>query len=940
LGALRQLAYTQRDRALQRVDFVNLGPEELGSVYESLLELHPRIEVSSGRFELGTAGGSERKTTGSYYTPTALISCLLDTALDPVLDRAERAKDAEKALLSLTVLDPACGSGHFLIAAAQRIATRLAARRTGETSPPPPEVRRALRQVIGRCVYGIDVNPMAVELCKVNLWLEAVEPGRPLNFLENRIVWGNALIGATPELLTGGVPDEAFKELTGDDKKTVTALRKLNSRERAGHGTLFSYDLTQLVSPLAKHAAKVDDLGDEALTGVEAKAAAWADFTGSAQYQDALEAAHTWCAAFVAPKEPGAPAITESTFKAVLSNPSLFGWREREVVWACARTYGFLHPHLAFPAIYGEGNSGGFDVVLGNPPWEKVQFTEKEFFAARAPEVAVAAGAKRKALIAKLQADDPYLWVEYQVALRQAEGESHFLRASGRYPLCGQGRVNTYAVFAEAMRGALKPSGRLGAIVPTGIATDDTTKEFFADCITRGSLASLYDFENAVGMFEGVGHGRFKFCLLTLTGLADHLPAADMAFFAHRPEDLAEPGRRFNLSSDDLALINPNTRTAPIFRRQRDAELTTRIYRRVPVLVRETDPGGNPWGVEFQQGLFNMTSDSHLFRTGDELRAEGARLTGNTWRRGAQRWLPLYEAKMAHHFTHRWGDYSMQAIGSLDTQLPDIPDLLLDDPDYAVQPRYWVAEAEVRAALRESTASWLLGFRDITNATNERTMIATALPLVAVGNNEPLLYASAEPRLRCLLPAVLSSFAHDSIVRFKVGGTHINFFIAKQLPVLTPSNLLAQATWSTGETAASWLTPRILELTYTASDMVGFASDLGYEGLPFHWEPGRRRLLRAELDRAFFHLYGYTRDDVDYVMGTFPIVKRNDERAHGEYLTKRLVLERYDALAAAAESGEPYHTPLDPPPADPAAAHSAQGGLSALGGRGSACPSR
>ena len=912
LSALRHLAYTQRDRALQRVDFVNLGPEELGSVYESLLELHPRIEADGGRFELGTAGGSERKTTGSYYTPTALISCLLDTALDPVLDRAEKAKDPEEALLSLTVLDPACGSGHFLIAAAQRIATRLAALRTGETSPPPPEVRHALRQVIGRCIYGIDVNPMAVELCKVNLWLEAVEPGRPLNFLENRIVCGNALIGATPEMLAGGVPDEAFKELTGDDKRTVTSLRKLNSRERAGYGTLFSYDLTQVVRPLAKYAAEVDDLGEEALDEVEAKAKAWCDFTDSAHYQDALLAAHTWCAAFVAPRQPGAPVVTESTYRTALSEPGRLGARERGVVGECAKTYGFLHPHLAFPALYGDG-AGGFDVVLGNPPWDRVKLSEKEFFVSRAPQVAAAAGAKRRRLIAELQSAEPALWEAYQEALTQAEAESHFLHNSGRFPLCGVGDVNTYAVFAETMRSLVGPTGRAGVILPTGIATDDTTKAFFGAINGGRELASLYDFENREKLFPDID-SRIKFCLLTLSGRERPVEAgAELAFFCHDIAALDDPARRFRLSSQEIALLNPNTRTCPVFRSRRDAEITLGIYRRVPALIKDGDPGGNPWGISFRR-LFDMTNDSGLFRTREELEAEGFRLGGNTFRKGAATYLPLYEGKMAHHFDHRWASHETD-------DFEDFSRSCKQDPAALPLPRYWVPEKEVDDRLGDWDHDWLLGFRGIAPATNERTIISAVIPISGVGNSFPLLVSSQSPRLTALLGASLASFALDFAARQKVGGSNVNFFLVEQFPVLPPATYDQLAGWEPDRTVGQWLLPRVLELTYTASDLAGFAADLGHQGPPFRWDEARRALLRAELDACFFHLYGLGRDEVDYVIGTFPIVERHDTDRFGEYRTKRLVLERYDAMAKAVVGGEPYDTALDPPPADPSLAH-------------------
>ena len=203
LAAIRHLCFTRdhQAKALRPVDYKNLGSEELGSVYESLLELHADLNGDARTFKLDTAAGSERKVTGSYYTPTPLINRLLDETLEPLLHRAETQPDPDKALLGLRVLDPACGSGHFLIAAAHRIARRLATVRTNGDEPTPEQTRTALRQVIGQCLYGIDINPMAVELCKVSLWLEANQNGQPLNFLDHHIACGNSLLGTTPQLL-------------------------------------------------------------------------------------------------------------------------------------------------------------------------------------------------------------------------------------------------------------------------------------------------------------------------------------------------------------------------------------------------------------------------------------------------------------------------------------------------------------------------------------------------------------------------------------------------------------------------------------------------------------------------------------------------------------------------------------------------------------------
>jgi len=943
LDAVRALAFTEDQRRLRPVDYRNLGSEELGSIYESLLELHPEIDTAAAEFTLRTAAGHERKTTGSYYTPTSLINCLLETALDLVLDEAQAKPDPEAAILALKVCDPAVGSGHFLIAAAQRIARRLAFVRTGEEEPAPEALRTALRDVIGRCLYGVDVNPMAVELCKVSLWLEALEPGKPLSFLDHHIQCGNSLLGTTPALLARGIPDDAWKPIEGDDKKVAQALRKQNREERTGQTTMFAElarDERPAYGSLAEAVAGLDALPDDSPADVHAKEERWRRLAESEEARRGRLRADTWCAAFVWPKRAAGPeAPTFDLFQRLSKDPSALPRATRDEIDRLAGEYGFFHWDLAFPDVLrppeGEiaecdvtGWSGGFDVVLSNPPWEHTELKEKEFFAIRDPEIANAqTGAARKRLIAKLDRTDPALHEAYVAAKRSHDAIGFFASSTGRYPLCGRGRINTYAIFAELMRGAISPTGRVGCIVPSGIATDDTTKHFFQSLTEQRSLASLYDFENARPLFPGV-HRSYKFCLLTLTGSGRPAETgAELAFFLHDPAELCDDERRFRLSAEDIALLNPNTRTCPVFRTRRDAQLTKAIYSRVPILLREGPPEENPWGVSFRQGLFNMTSDSHLFRTREQLEADGWELEGNVFAKDGQRHLPLYEAKMIHHFDHRFGDYALRTSGSESTALPDVPVAQLQDPHFEPLPRYWVPEAEVEDRLQGRWPhSWLIGWRDICRSTDERTVIASVIPRVGVGNNLPISILSRPAPEVAGLGGSISSFAFDFVSRFKVGGTHLNFFITHQLPVLPPETYDDKAPWHRHDKIQDWLLPRVLELTYTAWDLAPFARDLGYDGPPFRWDDERRFLLRCELDAAFFHLYGIARDDAAYIMDTFPIVKRKDEAAHGHYRTRNTILEIYDALQHAIDTGEPYRTRIDPPPADPRVAHPAPAG--------------
>ncbi|MGE3726431.1 MAG: N-6 DNA methylase [Candidatus Sericytochromatia bacterium] len=942
LKAVFALAYTVDGKIRRSVDYKNLGSEELGSIYESLLELHPEIHAEAATFELKVAAGNERKTTGSYYTPTSLITCLLDSALDPVIEQAIQGKsreEAEAALLNLKICDPACGSGHFLIAAAHRLAKHLASARTGDAEPTPTDTRHALRDVIGRCIYGVDINPMSVELCKVSLWMDALEPGKPLSFLDHHIQCGNALIGATPELIEKGIPDEAFTAIEGDDKAVCSAAKKEN---KAFHNRQMSWldgqvEFWSELGTLGPKMLELDLMADDSISGVQAREAYYRELQAASAFQLAKMTADAWCAAFVWKKVEDSPPITGQVFWQIKRNPHTLTsepWRKTEIE-RLAEEYQFFHWHLEFPEVFYRGKEeaerAGFDVVLGNPPWERVKMQEQEFFASRSPEIAQAANAAaRKHLIAALPDKDPALFSAYLTAKRQAEGDSHFIRQSGKYPLCGRGDVNTYTIFTELNRTLINGVGRVGCIVPSGIATDDTTKFFFQDLIETNSLVSFYSFFEIRRIFIDTD-SRGSFCLMTMAGLnRDEEITTDFMFFADSIEELNDKNRHFSLSANDIALINPNTKTCPVFRSSRDAEITKAIYRRVPVLIREaeldeTPSDLNPWGTRFST-MLHMSNDSNLFRTRAELLHEDLQLQGNRWFRAGSdspAYLPLYEAKMVHHFDHRFGDYTYLPEGSASTQLPNVPLTRLQDPDYAVQPRYWVPAAEVQSRLAGKWGrEWLLGWRDICRSTDERTVIASILPAVGVGHKFLLFFSKNSTQEILGVFANIVSFCLDYISRQKMGGTSMSYFTMKQLPILPPATYSQPCTWHPS-VLFDWLLPRVLELTYTAWDLQPFAQDCGYEGPPFKWDEERRFLLRCELDAAYFHLYGIEREDVDYIMETFPIVKRKDAAKYGDYRTKRLILQIYDAMQVAKQTGEPYQTLLDPPPADPRVAHPA-----------------
>ncbi|MFD8213559.1 Eco57I restriction-modification methylase domain-containing protein [Streptomyces sp. NPDC059697] len=945
LTAVRHLSQV-RDGSSGRwraVDYRHLDAEELGSVYESLLELEPKHSTADRTFTLVEVAGNTRKTTGSYYTPSSLIECLLDSTLDPVIrDAVKRGEEtASKSgvadpadsivdeLLSLTVCDPACGSGHFLVASARRIAKQVAAVRERNPEPTLDAVRHALHEVVAWCIYGVDLNPMAVELAKVSLWLEALEPGKPLGFLDAHVKHGNALIGATPKLLRDGIPDAAFIATEGDDKKHAKALEKINQQERVGQGSLFDIgdEAVQVTNiAFASGLRSITLAQAEELADVRRQEEAYEEWAGSSAYQRARRVADAWCAVFVWLKTPEAPrAVTHSVFRA-LEDPSSEGVapETRTEIRRLRNQFAFFHWHLEFPEVFsvpdsGQGVSlatgwtGGFDCVVGNPPWDSVEFPEQEFFAQRAPKIAEASRASvRKKMIEALK-DSPDtlpLYKQFQAGKRKVYAESHFLRRSGRVPLTGQGNLNTYSVFTETDRILLGPEGRAGVIVPTGIATDARTQFFFKDLVQKGSIAALYDFENEQRLFPNVHHA-FKFSILSLAGSGQRAAAAQFAFFLRDPAELDDASKAFTLTPEEIQLLNPNTGTLPVFRSRRDAEITLHIYRRVPVLIQESTQGGNPWGMSFLR-MFDMGHDSALFNLGEDLEASGWALSGNTFSKGEKRMLPLYEAKMLHQFDHRFGTYEGQTVAQANMgTLPRLSPPQQDDPTATTTPRYWVPEPEVEAKLiaKSWDHGWLLGWRDICRVTDARTVISTIIPAAAVGDKFLLALPKDHGEL---LQANLSSLVFDYAARQKIGGTSLKYFTMSQLPAPAPDTLLRHR---------SFISRRVIELTYTSHDMSPFARDLGDNGAPFHWDENRRGIMRAELDAAFLHIYGISREDADYILDTFPIVRRKDEAKYGTYRTKELILAEYDRMAEAGLTldnplvdGENYTSTLTPPP--------------------------
>lgn len=453
--------------------------------------------------------------------------------------------------------------------------------------------------------------------------------------------------------------------------------------------------------------------------------------------------------------------------------------------------------------------------------------------------------------------------------------------------------------------------GTVGIITPTGLGTDKTTSAFFDDTLSSGRLLAFYDFENEAKVFAGVTN-KFRFAVTAMGGVKRTVSRTRFAFYTRFVNDV--PARRFELAASEIATMNPNTGTLPMFRTRADADITLGIYSRHPVLVRDGSAHGNSWNLTFSQGLFNMATASGLFVQPGAL--ADCVFGGWSYKRDGEELFPLYEAKMLSHYDHRFSTYHDATQAQLNKgTLPRLSEEQHDDPDLEPLARYWVPRAEVTKAVGNKwDRDWFLGWRDITTASNQRTFVPSAIPYSAVGARFGLAFPSRTTDAP-LLHAVWSSIVFDFIARQKMSGAAMAIFIVKQLACPSPSDFSLPAPWSSEQTLAEWLWPSVLELSYTSWRLQPYAQELGDSGSPFHWISDRRAKLRADLDGAFLHVYGLTRAEAEHVLDSFFVVRKYEERDLGEYRTRRLVLEAYDRMATATARGGHGWTPLVDVPA-------------------------
>ena len=949
------LSFERNGPTRRYINYRDLGVQQLGSIYERLLE---REVVREDGNIVVRPNVFARKDSGSYYTPDDLVDLIVRETVGPLADSrmeafAAKAEDipssqvpedrrmgrlkqldpAEK-LLELKVCDPAMGSGHFLVNLVDYLADRVIeamaeaealvegylsplveridgirntimdnAEDRGWTFDPAQLDDRHIvrRMVLKRCVYGVDKNPMAVELAKVSLWLHTFTVGAPLSFLDHHLRCGDSLFGTWVDPAIRRTDEKSSLFLRGPLARATRAATPMQIIEgltdaeiaEAHRSADIFAEVSEMTAPLHAFMSLLHAFDWLGIRKREVKAAflKWLDGV----FGDQMDIAQ------------GEQFDSEDVHLPVLMDALGLVASER-----------FLNWQVAFPGVWSDWEAseltGGFDAVIGNPPWDRMKLQQVEWFASRRREIAIAPrAADRKRMIAELQkAADP-LAGDFRLASERAAAGARVARGSGDYPLLARGDLNLYSLFVERAMTLVKPDGMVGLLVPSGIVSDKTAAPFFKSVATEDRLKALYDFENRrtrydLPPFFADVDSRFKFCAFVASPAPWDEPAR-CAFFLQNVSELEDPERCFPLSAADFARVNPNTGTAPIFRSRRDAELTTAIYDRLPVLVdRSSGEEVKAWPVKYST-MFHMTNDSGLFRTRSELEEkEGAwPVGGNRFQSPSSEWVPLYEGKMVQAFDHRAASI---VINPKNLHRPAQPKPATieqqRDPNWLPDPQYWVLRSETSFP----TAPYLLGFKDVTAPTNVRSMIAALIPGAGVGNTLPIV--TADWRLgadAALLVANFNAVVFDYVARQKIQGQHLNWFIVEQLPVVPPERYGAVNFGP--KTAEAIVREAVLELTYTACDMRPFARDMGLvdgqdEVLPpYRWDDDRRLNLRAKLDALHFHLYGVTdRDDIRYVYSTFPIVEREEKATYGSYRSRDLCLAWTSALAAGHPDAE------------------------------------
>jgi hypothetical protein len=894
LDAIYQLSFFKSENLVNKINYANLAIDELGSVYESLLDYEPKLasesitignkQINRGEFYLDDRG-TDRKTSGSYYTDSRLVAQLIDSALVPVIENAINSQNTQQnkevALLNLKVADIACGSGAFLCAALEKMGEYLAIIRMGDEDRPTDEqLREAKRDVLLHCIYGVDLNPMALELAKFSLWITASLPDMPLSFLDHKLKFGNSLIGATPDVLKQGIPTEAYKEFGRDNKETSKWLRDKVKKELtslAKGGFQSTLDLrVGLVDSEEDDYAYLELLSNEQETPEEVEAAEneYHNIKNNLHHSVEWRLADAWTASFFFEKT--------DLQKQYPTNETLYNLRNGlqvnesllAEIESLSFRYHFFHYHLEFPEVF---DNGGFDCILGNPPWETVEFKTQEFFKTTCPEISeIKSTSKREIAISNLQNTNIELFNLFNYQSHYFEATKNFLKNSGSYPLTSDGKINLYSKFTEKIISISKSSG---IIVQGDIATGFDTKVLFDHLVQNDLLAKFHHFHNKAKFFDI--HRDTKFALLTIR---KESKKTEFMFNISSYDEINDESRKINLSKSDIELINPNTKTAPIIRSTKDLNIIKKLYD-FPVVHKHDFE--NVWKINNHR-MINGSDDSKHLRLLNELTAVNG--TSFMHELNGQSYLPVYESKLMWQYDHRYSTY--EGVSNTDLQSSKPRNSTNDekrDSTFEVKTKDYILENTFKEKYEKNyNQDWFIIYRNVTGALNQRTTVATIIPRLPVVLSAYILnFDSTHSHTdQVLFLANINSYVFDFISRRKIGGSHLSVYVFDQIPVIPPGNF--------SKRVRTEIKDRVLKLIYTSKSLSKFANDLGYFGEPFEWNEAQRLTLQLELDAIFFHLYELDIDDLDYIIESFGIIKKRDLSNTNHFYTKEKLIELFN----------------------------------------------
>lgn len=996
-----ELLSFETDKGVRRyINYRNLSVFHLGSIYERLLEFELRYDKDKN--VIVHPNSYARKTTGSYYTPESLVMLIIKETLEPlieekvnkfkskVIELSKEKADFDKVisvllrfdpaenLLNLRVCDPAMGSGHFLVnlvdylaevivelisevtnivdwtdepyvsplvGRISKIRMKIEDNATDNTwnvdSEQLDDWNIVRRIILKKCVYGVDKNPMAVELAKVSLWLHTFTSGAPLSFLDHHLRCGDSIFGENlgrvlKRLNEGGREFLIRNELNSANKaaesmQTIEGITDIEISEAHRSSSTYSnvtswtnpvnaflrlihaLDWLQPFDPERQSAVQVwldGQIGDPMRYFLDK----WKISTRALEVISMEMRSKDRNGNVPNPMPEGVPECFKKEadiFDQILDEAKATIKRER-----------FLNWEIEFPGVWDNwlgDKSGGFDAIIGNPPWDVYEFQELPWFAYRKPDIAlIPSKSERVNAIKGLKKSNKTLWEESnREKERIGKGVSLIKSKNSPYKYNNKGKLDLYKLFAERSLQLLSPNGVMGLLVKTGIATEKSTAEFFHNLAVTQSVKAIYSFTNKKVFFPDI-HSSEKPCVFIASNQR-RFESVNCAFGLQSVDELENNDRLLQLSSDDFKLLNPQTKTAPVFENTRDADIIISVYRRNPLLY-EQSTDKLRWPVTFHQ-MLNRSTDESKFKTVDQLeRDEGAfRISNNQYQSSQDQWIPVYEGKMVQAYDHRAADIVVNTKNVFRAG----QQVSLTQSEKINSNRFPKAQFYIRKTESQWPTSdkWIIAYKNVTSTTNMRTMIASIIPESGAVHSLPVLSLDSDVDNRAekaaLILATLNSIAFDYVSRQKVPGINFSWYLLKQLPVVPFDHI--EITKFGSVFARDLIKDTLLELTYTASDLAPFALDMGYveEGgtvkEPFSWNEDRRLRLIAKLDAIFFILYGLfdseerhkSRENITYIYSTFPIIEREETKRFGRYLSRDMTLAYCNSLT----SGNPLIDP-------------------------------